>query len=227
MTSHAPAAATSRRGRRRGHARRRRLITVVIAASAVLVGGSTATYALWSSSTDFAAASLTAGDLQVTQGEGTWRQTTPGITAPASGTLSAGPGSFVSMPGDVIEVRVPIRTTVVGENLRAQLTVTGGVALTAELESGSVTAGYHLESIDDPGATVSDVALGSPVSVDGLDGADGGAVRDWNVVVTVRIGGAYRWETSPQVGSAAWTLDDLSVDLAQIRTGDTGGEGAP
>lgn len=208
-----------RRTRRRTRTRRRVIVMTVAAAAALLVGAGGATFALWSSDTVFSGGPLKTGDLHLTRGDGVWRQVTPGVEAPASGTLAAGTGSFASMPGDIVEVIVPIRTTVIGENLRARLTVDAGVVLSPELQAGTVTATYRVEKETAEGSVVAsaETPLGIAADVVGLDGADGGAIADWNVVVTVEIGGPYIWQAVPQAGPAAWSLDDFVVGLMQVR----------
>lgn len=208
--------------RRRTRPRRTRTLIVAVtvaAASALLVGAAGTTFALWSSDTVFSGGPLSTGDLHVTRGEGLWRQVTPGVTAAASGTLADGAGTFASMPGDVVEIVVPIQTTVIGENLRARLTVDAGVTLSAELQANSAAATYRVEKTTAAGTVPAsaETPLGTAADVAGLEGAGGGAIAEWNVVVTVEIGGPYIWQAAPQAGPAVWTLDDLVIGLAQVR----------
>ncbi|MDQ1130276.1 alternate-type signal peptide domain-containing protein [Microbacterium sp. SORGH_AS_0888] len=220
-------AAGSRRERRSRRPLTRRGIAWIAAlqVSALLVGAGAGTYALWSASAVFSGGPISTGDLDIVRGAGTWRQVTEGVAAPASGQLADGPGGFASMPGDVVEVVVPVQTTLRGENLRAQLTVAAGVALSSELASGAVTATYRVESTAATTPAPPETPLGTPADVAGLEGADGGAVASWNVVVTVHIGGDYLWRDVPQAGPASWSLDDFTISLAQVRPAVDPGQG--
>lgn len=191
-------------------------------AAALLVGACGATLALWSGSASFAGAPLTAGDLHITRGDGYWHQVTPGVPKPASGSLSDGSAEFPSMPGDIVEIVIPVQTTLHGENLRAELSVDSRAALTSELVDGSVVATYRVERVDGGGASTAvtdEIPVGTPTTVPGLASSSAGQVGDWLVVVTAHIRGDHRWRPVAAVGPAAWTLDDLTVSLDQVRPG--------
>ncbi|WP_345751535.1 hypothetical protein [Microbacterium rhizophilus] len=190
------------------------------AGTAILAGA--VTYALWSAAAPFATGSITAGDLDLTVGEATWRQTTPGVASPASGGLGETPADFLSMPGDEVEIRIPVTTELTGDNLVGALTV--GFADAGVVTDG-VTATFHVE--DGHGAQVAplsgDVPLGGAASPDRLVGSDAGVTSEWVLVVSVEVGGDYVWmapdaEQPDEAGQ--WTVGDLSVRLEQVRAGD-------
>ena len=215
----APGARPRLRPRRRTRPRTLIAAVAVAAASALLVGAGGATLALWSADTVFSGGPLSTGDLHITRGEGLWRQVTPGVAAPASGTLGAGAAALPRRRGDVAEITLPNQTTVMGENLRARLRGEAGGGLSAQLEAGTATATYRVEKATAGGVVQvsAETPLGTAADVDGLEGSGGGEIADWNVVVTVEIGGEYIWQGVPQAGPAAWTLDDVVIGLQQVR----------
>lgn len=191
------------------------------AAAALLLGAGGATLALWSGSATFAGAPITAGDLNITRGDGFWQQVTPGVADPASGSLEMAAADFPSMPGDIVEVVIPIQTTLQGENLQAELSVDSRAALTSELADGSVVATYRVERADEDGTSspvTEQIPVGTPTTVPGLQGSSAGRTDDWLVIVTTEIRGDYLWRPVTTVGPAAWTLDDLTVSLDQVRS---------
>ncbi|WP_125098192.1 hypothetical protein [Leucobacter chromiireducens] len=178
--------------------------------------------ALWKAEASFSGGAVTAGDLNVVTGAGTWEQITPGVTAPAHGTLSGGTAGFHSMPGDVIEISVPITTTMRGDNLNAALAVDTGAGATSDIEAGNISASYRIE--DGAGAQVAPVTgeaqLGTPVRVPGLESSNAGVTADWTVVVTVSVLGDYRWTAEqPLLDLASWSVDGIDVELQQVREG--------
>lgn len=232
MTGAAHAAGPTRRemrsqaslpaGRRFGpRSRRAYLILALGSAAALILGASATTLALWSSSATFAGGPITAGDLNITRGNGYWQQVTPGVADPASGSLQYAAVTFPSMPGDVVEVVIPVQTTLQGENLRAELTVDSRAALTSELADGSVVATYRVERVGDDGtssAVTDEMPVGTTTTVPGLESSAAGETDDWLVIVTAQIRGDYLWRPIATVGPSAWTLDDLTVSLDQVRS---------
>ncbi|WP_125098576.1 hypothetical protein [Leucobacter chromiireducens] len=220
MTSTPP---TQRRSlRRQGLSARTKLIaSASLAALGVIAAGAMAT-ALWNAEYDVSGARVTAGDLNVSYGSGTWKQVTPGVTTPAGGTLAAGTDGFHSMPGDVIEMIVPITTTLRGENLNAVLSVETGNGATQDLIDGVVSATYRVE--DATGTPVApatgEAELGTPVEVPGLVSSNAGETANWTVVVTVTVLGDYRWtQLEPIVDLDSWAIDGVNVTLDQVRSG--------
>ncbi|SEF12645.1 alternate signal-mediated exported protein, RER_14450 family [Arthrobacter alpinus] len=207
----------------RATGRRRQFIVgaSTVAVSALLIGG--ATWALWQAQTGFSGGHVTAGDLNLERGTGTWHQITPGVTAPAYGSLDTASEPFVSMPGDVIEFVVPITTTLQGENLNAALLVDVGSAASQELSSGLITASYRVENAqgEQLAPATGGAELGEPVTLPGLIGSNEGVSTDWTVVVTVNVHGDYRWtEQEPLLDLGSWTVDGIKVGLDQVRGGE-------
>ncbi|MDD7963460.1 alternate-type signal peptide domain-containing protein [Microbacterium thalli] len=183
---------------------------------ALLIGAGATTWALWAESAVFAGGPVTAGDLQISRGEGTWRQVTPGVPTPAAGALADGPGDLITMPGDVVEITVPVSTYLRGDNLQAAMTVEAGTSLASDMPSDAIVATYRVQSAD-ASLSSSDVALGHAVTLPGLTGSNEGARADWDVIVTVRVGGPYAWAPESAAGPQHWTLDDFVISLDQVR----------
>lgn len=198
------------------------------AVAALLV--SSATYALWTSRDEFSGGVFSTGDLELETGEALWRQITPGVDSPASGTLTTTPPDFFSMPGDVLEIVQPVTTTLHGDNLAAGISVdlADPTAGEADVEAGRIAISFHVE--DESGTQVAPAVgaadLGSVVEVPGLTGGEAGTTATWDVVVRVDVLGDYVWAPGP-VSDALdlWAAGSLTVRLEQVRTvlGATGG----
>lgn len=190
---------------------------VAIGTASALVAGAAA-YALWSATAGFTGGDITAGDLQLTVGEATWEQVTPGVTDTASGTLDATP-DFDSMPGDVIRIRVPVTTYLEGDNLVGALVAD---YVDAGAVSEDISATFHIE--DDKGAQVApasgSAALGEPLSPPELVGDDAGVTDTWTVVIDVEVLGEYAWQTPDTADDPhEWTIGGLDLQLLQVRDG--------
>nr|WP_251364628.1 MULTISPECIES: alternate-type signal peptide domain-containing protein [unclassified Leucobacter] len=207
--------------------RRARLIAGIGIAGLAVLGTGGVTYALWNAQSQFSGGNITAGDLDLSYGDGTWAQITPGVDDPAGGLLSEGSDGFHSMPGDVIEFRVPLTTELQGDNLNARMNVAMGSAANADLRDGRIAATYVVE--DATGAPASAHALpGTPVDVAGLIGTNAGVSAHWTVVMTVEVLGDYTWtDEAPLDSLDAWSIGGIDVTLEQVRsgTGFTDGEG--
>lgn len=195
------------------------IIGVSIVALGVLAVGATA-YALWASQDSVSGGTIDAGDLDLAYGIGTWQQITEGVAAPAGGPLSGGAAGFNSMPGDVIEVRLPLTTTLRGDNLNALMNVDMGAGSAPDLEDGVISAVYRVENSDKEPAS-EEAEPGTPVRVAGLVGSNDGVTATWTVVVTVSVLGDYRWtDVAPITDLDSWALDGIDVTLQQTRSGD-------
>ncbi len=197
-----------------------------IAAVGLLATGGAA-YALWNAQDNFTGGKIAAGDLNLSYGEGTWAQITPEVAVPAAGTLAGGTAGFNSMPGDIVEIRVPLTTVLQGDNLNAQMNVEMGSGAEQDIENGIIAATYLVEN-DASEAASEEAELGEPVSVAGLTGDNAGVTAKWTVVVTIEVLGDYRWtDQEPLNDLDKWSVDGINVTLEQIRSGDgyTDGEG--
>lgn len=197
-----------------------------IAAVGLLATGGAA-YALWNAQDNFPGGKIAAGDLNLSYGEGTWAQITPEVAVPAAGTLAGGTAGFNSMPGDIVEIRVPLTTVLQGDNLNAQMNVEMGSGAEQDIENGIIAATYLVEN-DASEAASEEAELGEPVSVAGLAGDNAGVTANWTVVVTIEVLGDYRWtDQEPLNDLDKWSVDGINVTLEQIRSGDgyTDGEG--
>lgn len=208
--------------------RRRRLVAVAASPVAVCLGAALVagggTYALWADDGSFTGGTVSAGDLSMTVGAPTWAQVTPGDDTLGSGQLLTTPAGFYSMPGDVVKIRVPVTTTLVGDNLNAGVEVSfaNPQAVSADIAAGLISAGYHIENA--AGVQVAPVtgqaALGSTVVVSDIVGDNDGQTDNWTVVVTVNVLGDYQWLTDDLDGYPGdWAAGDLLVRLVQVRTG--------
>lgn len=197
-----------------------------IAAVGLLATGGAA-YALWNAQDSYTGGKIAAGDLNLSYGEGTWAQITPEVAVPAAGTLAGGTAGFNSMPGDIVEIRVPLTTVLQGDNLNAQMNVEMGSGAEQDIENGIIAATYVVEN-DASEPASEEAELGEPVSVAGLTGDNAGVTANWTVVVTINVLGDYRWtDNEPLTDLDKWSVDGINVTLEQIRSGDgyTDGEG--
>jgi alternate signal-mediated exported protein len=195
---------------------------VLLSIALSLVGGTT--LAMWWSGALSQGGTITAGDLNLTVGQMSWQQVTPGVTDPASGSLASSPPGFVSMPGDIVQIRVPVTTFLKGDNIAADLTVDYSAPPSAD----DITVTYHLE--DSTGSQVApasgDVPISSSLTLPTLAGDNAGVTAQWTVVLSVQVLGDYRWIT-PQNAAAStdWHAGTVLVTLDQVRsaTADAGG----
>ncbi len=188
--------------------------------AAILTGA--VTWALLSTGETFAGGAVTAGDLQVTSGTATWRQLTG---TGASGTLDGSPLDLAAVPGDVVEIRQPITTTLRGENLVAAVAVDVPAQVERDLADSDLSVTYRL--LDADGTQVAPATgsadLGTPLAVPGLTGTSSGADASWTLVLRVEVGGDYLWTSTPAEPAALWPGGSLDVHLTQVRPDQDGG----
>jgi alternate signal-mediated exported protein len=199
----------------------------IVALLLAAIGG---TRALWSDDSAHGGGVITAGDLYLKRSDATWKQVTPGVAKGASGTLTGTPPDVRLMPGDVIELTLPVTATLRGDNLNGAIAVefTNVDTASKAVQDGLISAGFHVA--DGGGRRVAppdDVAgerrapVGSTLAVPGLVGNNDGTSTEWSVVVTVEVLGGYRWVTdTTNVVPVPWAVDGLTVRLAQVRAGE-------
>ncbi|GEM_PF-841446 len=201
-------------GSTRSRASRPRLalwLAVLLVLGAFCLGGS---YALWQDSATFTGFTLRAGDLDlVRDGDVTWTQVTPGVASPASGTLGTTPQDFRSMPGDVIRIAYPFRIVSDDDNLASSISVTTAGNPTPA-PANEVHTTFHVET-----AAGHQVAPATGEAAFGEDvGLPGSGSQRLVLVVTVEVGGDYRWSAAPQSDFlATWDAGTFSVSLTQHR----------
>ncbi len=194
------------------------MIGLPLAAGALLAAAGGSTLAAWRDGGAFGGETVRAGDLSVTTGQVTYQQVTPGVAEPSSGPLTTTP-DFTTMPGDVIDIRVPVTTFLQGDNLVAALTAS--YAAPASL-GHEIAATFHVEDADGNQVMPAggDAATGTSLAVPGLVGSDAGVTTRWTVVLHVRVLGDYQWVTPHQpLERTDWSAGTVSVDLDQVRTG--------
>ncbi|QIM15206.1 hypothetical protein G7067_00305 [Leucobacter insecticola] len=172
--------------------------------------------------TSFVGGRVTAGDLNLVYGEGSWTQITPGVTQPASGALADGTDGFVTMPGDVIEIRIPITTTLRGDNLNAKLLVSAGSGADKDIADGVIAASYRVENQagEQAAPEAGEAELGETVDVRGLVSSNDGVTAQWQVVVTVKVTADYRWtDAEPMLDLRQWVMGGVNISLEQVREG--------
>ena len=191
-----------------------------------LAGGTT--LALYSAQAATRIQAIQAGDFNLTLGQPSWKQVTPGVANPV--TSATATTAFRSMPGDVLEIRVPATSLLLGDNLA------GDLQLDVNYAPGSgdqpITATFHVE--DSSGAWVAplpapdptnptppaptDAPVGVSVTIADLLGDDAGVTTEWTVVVRVKVGGDYRWVTPTSPASTKqWSVGTVSASLKQVR----------
>lgn len=191
---------------------------VGLAAAAGAGAGALLAYGLWSSEAGLQGGTITAGELSVDVGTPRWEQVTPGVPLAnrASGALDETPTGFYAMPGDVIEVTLPVTTFLQGDNLTGGLRVTladPGIA-TESFDTSFVVRGPEGDDVS------AEAELGEDVVVDGLAGTDAGVTASWDVVVVVRVLGDYVWlDEDDRTFPAPWSPGTLGVEAYQVRSG--------
>lgn len=218
MTAQPEQGAPRKQGKRMSY-RTKLIAGSVIAGIGVLSAGGVA-FALWNAETHISGGAIGAGDFDLSYGEGSWSQITPDVNSPAGGTLSGGTAGFISMPGDMVELRIPVETTLRGENLNAGMNVDAGTGANHDLDRGVIAASYRVEDADQQAAS-DEAELGVPVTVTGLVGSNAGVTSSWTVVVTISVLGDYRWtDTEPMLDLDKWSVGGINVTLEQLRSGD-------
>jgi len=190
-------------------------LTVLAGIVAIMIGvGTGSAMALFSANSLSDNETFTTGDLSVSAGVMTWEQVTPGVTGGASGVLSGSSPGFQSMPGDVIEIRVPLTTNLRGDNLAADMTVD----CAPEPSRVQISASFHIE--DAGGNQVApgegNTPIEEPLTVHGLLGSDAGTTAQWTVVVRVEVLGDYQW-AAPQSSAIGWNAGTVHATLKQVR----------
>jgi len=186
------------------------------AVAAGLAIGTTA--ALFSTNTLFSGGRIQAGDLNISVGTMTWRQVTPGVSNGASGNLATTPANFLSMPGDVIEIQVPVTTYLRGDNLAADMSVRydSPDAAAAKITATFVILnGNGVQVAPSSGATTANAS----VAVTGLKGTNNGSIASWTVVLTAVVLGDYQWATPQSVPVVEWNAGNVMAQLHQVRPG--------
>lgn len=212
------------RTRRRTPPGRRVALGAAGAAAGLLLA--TFAHALWSTDDTFSGGLLTAGDLNMSTGQASWSQITPGVVEPVSGALKGTPTDFFAMPGDVIQIVQPVSTTLRGQNLEAGFTV----LLTDATEAEDLRLAFHVEDADGNhvAPTSGTARFGEVVAIPDLTVSDAGQVDDWRVVIRIDVLGDYRWTTGDvTVSPLEWAVSSIVVRLEQVRggSGSAGTEG--
>lgn len=182
------------------------------AVTSLLVAAS-ATYAVWNAQTTSSVGAVTTGDLSLSTGTPTWRQVTSGVDDPASGTLGQTPSGFSSMPGDVVEIVVPVSVFLRGDNINA------GFSVTCTEATGDIDTSFYVR--DSSGHRVTgDAEMGETLIVPGLSGSDQGSTTQWSAVVTVTVTSDYRWTVPSAVDPPeGWSAETVDITLEQVRSG--------
>lgn len=168
-------------------------IALAITGALLLIAGFGAgTFALWRASGESTPAVVTTGRLQLIQGAANWVETTPAIPVAdrASGTTLASLAQFRAAPGDSVELRFPVKTDLIGDNVAAVMNVALGTPAPA-LPAGAEIAGYRVltQALQPaPPSTGALLPLGTDAVVTALEGP--GAGTQLVVAVTLRWGSA-------------------------------------
>jgi len=196
--------------------RGRRIAAVALSAVLVASVAGGATYALWSTDAEASIGVLRSGDLDLELVGGVhWAETSPGLTGHRIDSGAGGAADHLAVPGDSFTVAQRFRTTLEGDNLRAQLSVRwlpatsvpAGVAGTYVVRSGS-------QVVSGP------TQLGTPVTLP--PARLGSDVSEWEVVATVVWGGSDRVVPPAALAAPPATSVNgaLQLDLQQVRAGD-------
>lgn len=203
-------------------------VAVLAALVAIVIGSGTGSaVALLSVNATVPGETITSGDLKITVGDLAWKQATPGATpSPSTNPLnSSSPEGFVSMPGDVVEIRVPVTTYLQGDNLVADMVIDCADTVT---DNAEISATFHIENANKERVAPDsgNVPTSEPLTVHGLLGSDAGTTQTWTVVIQVEVLGGYQWvtPTSPDLG-ISWTAGSVLATLNQVRPASSGPNG--
>lgn len=196
---------------------------LALLAAMVLLCGVGATLALWLANGQHPAQTIVNGDLRlVEEAPFTWQETTPSKTAHlASGTDLASLAGFLGVAGDEVELRYHVRTTLVGDNLRATLGVDWHGAAPV-LPPGLAIAGYRVYDEDVSATLVDTTALGTQSQPDPLTST--GAAGSINPAFVVAV--VVRWDAAAVPGytsdfgtvtTPTLTSLPLTLGLHQVR----------
>lgn len=197
---------------RRARGPRTRLLAAAALAVALVTG--LGTYALWSDSQVAGGSLLRAGDLDlVLAGPPTWTETSPDV---ANAPRGIDPESFRAMPGDTVELRQDVVTTLSGDNIAGELSVHWSSP--EELPDG-VSATYQLHDGDGAAMTPAPVAVGDSWVMPELPAGE----SSWSVTVRFVLDPDPAYAEGDAVAGAPAPLADLGemvIDLRQVRSGD-------
>ena len=203
-------------GPRRARRGRKALMGVGVLAGvgAVLVGlvsGSAA--ALFTSQGALRGAEIQAGDMWANVGTMTWQQVTPGVAGSSPSPLTSTPTGFLSMPGDIVEIRAPVTAFLKGDNLVADLTLD---YTSPDAAAGAISAEFRVE--DAKGTqVVPPTPANNSVVIPGLVGSDAGVTSTWTAVLRVEVLGNYQWVTPTSDPQQTWSAGTLLATLKQVR----------
>lgn len=183
------------------------LATAALATGAAVGGG---TFAMWNAADPVAGAVITAGDLDVTDGEAVWKETSSDVDA-APHVID--PATFLVRQGDTVTVDHDFSIALEGDNMRGAIRVAWSQQ--PELPPG-VTATYEVRDSDGiplgtPGVLGDDAVVGQFDAAGALD-------ADHTLHVALDFAGL---PDRFGAGSAEQVVDlgEFSVALEQIRTG--------
>lgn len=183
------------------------LATAALATGAAIGGG---TFAMWNAGGEVAGAVITAGDLDVIDGEAVWKETSSDVDA-APHVID--PATFLVRQGDTLTADYDFSIALDGDNMRGAIGVSW--SQDPELPAG-VTGTYEVrDSAGDPLGTP--VPLGDTAVVGQFDAA-GALTADYTLHIALDFAGL-----SDRFGAASAEqvadLGDFSVTLEQVRTG--------
>lgn len=184
----------------------------LLAAGVLLAGTAvgSGTMALWKTTGTAAPAAIVSGDLDVTAGETTWRETSPDVT---DSGRTIDPDTFLVRQGDSVAMTQDFTTHLTGDNMVAGITVTWPDP--AALPDG-VTASYEVldatgNRLGEPAPIGTETTLDDPSELLVTD--DAGRTDDFSVRVTLDfadLSDRFGAESPVQVadlGRFAFTLD--------------------
>jgi alternate signal-mediated exported protein len=178
---------------------------IATAAGVILLMGGAGTFATWNAQVGVTGQTITAGNLALSAGTGTW-------SSSISGAIS-NIGIYRIVPGDTLTFTQPVTLTAVGHNL----TATVAVDPTSVVAASSSTADTALKSFITSSATVA--ISGSGITQSGstitVTGSDAGVAPSATITVSIPFsksatGGA---ENGAKLGSVK--LNDFNVTVTQ------------
>lgn len=219
-----PAARSGEAATRTAVAHRPRLVAFVVALVIAVAAPVGVVFALFGDSAARAGGVVVTGDLDLAETPGgpvRWVETTAALPPDdrRAGSDFASLAAFRGVPGDTVEVRYQVTTTLAGDNISAVVRATlGAVTLPAAVS----VSGYRV--LDAAGAVLAPAsgftAIGSETTVPDLTGA---GVRTLQVAVQLAWTGTAASLTYTSdfsgTGSAVLTTIPVTISLEQVRSG--------
>jgi alternate signal-mediated exported protein len=195
---------------------------------------------MWSTDVPVGTAVITAGNLDLRAQAPQWYLITHTEDSADHVEEPINIATYRAPRGDLLEVHIPITTTLVGDNLNAELVAD----LVADEDSGlsvldhggrrgpaPAITGFRLTDRKGvqvaPASGIAELGESVLLSASAGGGAAGGGTagdgtQDWLVILSIEVGGEFLWTTPDQASAdrpSQWRPGDILLSLDQVRHG--------